>query len=1145
MFRKKKSRRFSGRNSTRRPKFFSLGRRLRYETMEGRLVLSASGFAGNECAPELNDGGLDAIIPTESFSPSSAIVFQFNAADMVSDAGVGETAAADIRFTLDPDIGSRDNGATPVGATLTLNDQSTADLADDTWDFSWTPSVTQVGTFRLFLIATDDGGTENAVPLSDVYAFSLTVDNRPAVDLNGNDQAGINADAVGFTEADGSAPISIVDSDLFIFSSDGNVESVTIEIASPQADGLEALGITADASLVVDSSTPGKLVITVAGGGSADKSVFEDALRTLTYNNTSNAPETTRTINVTVNDGTATSAIATATVNIQASNDTPDLREVANAPAAKVGEEYLLDLVATDPDGSGELLVFRITSGPAGAVITPNGLPDNSADNTIQVAPDANGLYHAQIRWTPTADEGDVGSATFTVAVTDSGGLADAELYSIGIENQAPVANDDPTAGDDPLAVSEDAGNVVNLSNLFANDTDADGDTFAVNSVTAGGSTFAVGVAFTHPTSGAEILVAANGQVDYNPNNQFETLSAGETATDTFQYTILDERGNESNPATVTVTINGANDAPTVVAGVVPEFRISEVAGATVLDLATLLTAVADVDVNDTLAVAAAPSNPIEGGVFALTVGDLSFDPNGDFLVDNGAEQIVDFMVTIQDSAGESVEIAAKIIIEGANDAPLAVDDPDFTIDEDSVLSQGSRNLGILENDSDDAGNAALVVGEVNGNASNVASTISVADGSGRTGELTVSPNGTFSFDPRGNFDSLAEGESSQVTFTYRASDGDTENGLSNEATVTITITGVNDAPTAANVAVAATENGPTVDNNFGGTDADDGETASLIYNITSLPAEGAVTNNNDGSFTFDPGDDFQDLAEGITREVTFDYTATDAQAAVSDAAIATITITGVNDAPAFDLNNTDGLASTLPTGDLQSASVVAVELDLSSTDANANSLNLVDIPAFTSDIDGDTIGYSLANGENGGTPFRAVNRPVLNASNQLVWVPSAADIGTNYIIRVLATDQPSMGNSLSTSFDLVVSVVAAPSPTVASVTDIDVTLDASEVTILFDKAMGASAFVPGNYSLVALDGSLADTPVPVLIATPVSGNFGVVLQLNDALVDSLAAALAGGTKLRLTLNSSIADTDGNTLAGNLEFDIDLISAAP
>ena len=1124
---------FTRRNS-RRPKFFPIGRSLRYESMEGRLVLSASGFSGNECAPELNDGGLDAIIPSQNFSPQTEIAFEFNAADVVNDGGAGATAVEDIRFALDPDIGTRTNGATPAGATLNFNDQGTTDIADDRWEFSWTPDVDQVGTFRLFLIATDDGGTDN-VPLSDVYAFNLDIDNRPTVDLNGDNDSGIDFGPVAFTEADDSVPVSLVDDDLSIpFADNDMVASATVQLVDPQADGLEVLGITAGASLVVDDSTPGQLVITVDGGGLADKSVFEDALRTLTYHNTSDNPAATRTINVTINDGTADSAAAVTTVDITATNDRPNLTLNGNPADAMVGVEYVLQLMATDPDG-GDLLTFRLVSGPAGAVISP--LPAGGSDTTEQISEGQDGFYRAEIRWTPTAEQGDDSPFEFLVVATDTGGLVDSKVYEVAVANQNPVANEDPAPQDDPIIVDEDAGDTA-IGDILANDTDADGDSFTVHSVTAGGSTFDVGVAFTHPNSGAEILVAANGQVNYNPNGQFENLSWNQSAEDSFQYTIIDEQNNESAPATVTITINGSNDAPTAT-NTVPEFRISEDAGATILDLTALLMGLEDVDAGDTHSVVAAPDNPTEGGLFALD-GNLTFDPNGEFQVGNGAEQTIDFQVTLRDNSDEMSEVTvdARIIIEGVNEAPTAVNDADYDTDEDSTLTVDTRETGILANDTDDADNAGLTVAEVNGDSANVGAPIVVSDGDGRIGQLTVNSDGTFTFAPGNDFDALPQGQSSQVTFTYRASDGAAENDQSNEATVTITVDGLNDAPVAANVGTAAVEDGPAVNSNFNALDADEGEMANLTFEVLSQPTEGMVTNNNDGTFDFDPLDDFQDLAEGVTRQVTFNYRAVDPQTVASDEAMATITVTGVNDAPQFDLNEQDGLASTMPTGSLQAPKVIAVELDLTSTDPNVFSLNMLDIPNFTSDVDGDNFGISLAEGDNGGTPFRNANRPILNASSQLVWTPTAEDIGEGYVIRVQAQDQPAMGGALSDSFDIVVSV-STGNPSVMSVSNIDVSLADSEINILFDEAMGASALTTSNYTLSTVDGTVpVDTDVSILSATE-NGADGVILELSDATINDLSND--GVTKLKLTFSPLISDLGGNGLSGDLEFEVDLL----
>ena len=52
-----------------------------------------------------------------------------------------------------------------------------------------------------------------------------------------------------------------------------------------------------------------------------------------------------------------------------------------------------------------------------------------------------------------------------------------------------------------------------------------------------------------------------DGTFGYDPNGGFESLAVGETATDTFTYTVTDNNG-ASTTNTVTVTIIGTNDAP-------------------------------------------------------------------------------------------------------------------------------------------------------------------------------------------------------------------------------------------------------------------------------------------------------------------------------------------------------------------------------------------------------------------------------------------------------------------------------------------------------------------------------------------------------------------------------------------------------
>ena len=83
---------------------------------------------------------------------------------------------------------------------------------------------------------------------------------------------------------------------------------------------------------------------------------------------------------------------------------------------------------------------------------------------------------------------------------------------------------------------------------------------------------------------------------------------------------------------------------------------------------------------------------------------------------------------------------------------------------------------------------STLRVSEVEGSAANVGNQVTLASGA----LLTVNPNGSYSYDPNGQFDYLSVGSTTTDTFNYTVSDGaDTDT-----ATVTITINGVNDAPT-------------------------------------------------------------------------------------------------------------------------------------------------------------------------------------------------------------------------------------------------------------------------------------------------------------------------------------------------------------
>src|SRR5581483_1236719 len=87
----------------------------------------------------------------------------------------------------------------------------------------------------------------------------------------------------------------------------------------------------------------------------------------------------------------------------------------------------------------------------------------------------------------------------------------------------------------------------------------------------------------------------------------------------------------------------------------------------------------------------------------------------------------------------------------------------------------------------------------------------------------------------------------------------------------------------------------------FDGYDGDTGDT--LSYSVVAGPSKGEVTNNNDGTFTFDPDGDFDDLSTGQKETVTFTYKATDSHAA--DSAVRTVSILVKAGPPGLRLNLT------------------------------------------------------------------------------------------------------------------------------------------------------------------------------------------------------------------------------------------------
>src|SRR2546421_2156212 len=244
----------------------------------------------------------------------------------------------------------------------------------------------------------------------------------------------------------------------------------------------------------------------------------------------------------------------------------------------------------------------------------------------------------------------------------------------------------------------------------------------------------------------------------------------------------------------------------------------------------------------------------------ALTLnadGSFTYTPAANF---NGSDS---FSYKASDGVAQSNVATVTLTITAVNDAPVSIDDA-YSTNEDRPLTVAAP--GVLGNDTDVDGDplrALLVIGPGHG-------------------QLTLNADGGFTYTPAPNFNG---GDS----FTYKTGDGVAQ---SNVATVTLTITAVNDAPVAVNDAYTTNEDTPltVVAPGVLGNDTDvDGD--ALTAALVGGPSHGALTLNADGGFTYTPTANFN-------GSDTFTHKASDGQ---SDSNVATValTITAVNDAPA------------------------------------------------------------------------------------------------------------------------------------------------------------------------------------------------------------------------------------------------------
>ncbi|MBR1361999.1 VCBS domain-containing protein, partial [Bradyrhizobium ottawaense] len=535
---------------------------------------------------------------------------------------------------------------------------------------------------------------------------------------------------------------------------------------------------------------------------------------------------------VTINDGHGSTATQTVTVTITGTNDSATVS--SEAKSVTEGD------AAAALNTSGQLSIIDPDTGQA-HVVAQSNVHGTYGDFSI----DANGA------WSYTGN-GAHDELTAGQQVQDQFTVTSQDGTASGIVTVTTTGtNDAATVSSDSKSVSEgDAASALNASGQLSI---TDPDT---------GEAHVVAQSNVHGTYG-DFSIDASGAWSYTGNGAHDELTAGQQVQD--QFTVTSQDGTASG--TVTVTITGSNDAATVSSD---SKSVTEGDTAAALNTSGQLT-VTDPDTGEAHVVA---QSNVHG-----TYGDFSIDANGAWsYTGNGAhdeltagQQVQDqFTVTSQDGTATGI---VTVTITGSNDAAtVSSDSKSVTEGNAAAALNTSGQLSITD---PDTGEAHVVA------QSNV---------HGTYGDFTIDASGAWSFTGNGAHDELTAGQQVQDQFTVTSQDG-TASG-----TVTVTITGSNDAATVSSDSKSVSEGDTAAALNTGGqltiVDPDSGE-AHVVAQTNAHGTYGDFSIDANGAWSYTGNGAHDELTAGQQVQDQFTVTSQDGTAS----GIVTVTITGSNDA--------------------------------------------------------------------------------------------------------------------------------------------------------------------------------------------------------------------------------------------------------
>jgi gliding motility-associated-like protein len=585
-----------------------------------------------------------------------------------------------------------------------------------------------------------------------------------------------------------------------------------------------------------------------------------DGTYTYTPNNKYNGPDN---FTITINDENGGTTTVAVDITVTPVNEAP----TGTGDSKTTPENTAVSGAVTGADGDGDQLTFSKASDPAHGTTVVNN------NGTYTYTP--NNKYNGPDNFTITIADGNGGTTTVTVDITVT-----------------PV-NDAPTGTGDSKTTPED---IVVSGAVTGMDGDGDQLTFAKA---------------TDPAHGAAI-VNSDGTYTYTPNNKYN-------GPDNFTIAISDGNGGTVT-VIVDITVTPVNEAPTGTGDSKTTPENTAVSGV-----------VTGTDGDGDQLTFSKDSDPAHGTVVVNSDGTYTYTPNNKY---NGPDN---FTINIADGNGGSTTVNVDITVTPVNEAPTGTGDskttPENTAVSGAVTGADGDGDQLTFNKATDPAHGTVVVNSdgtyayTPNNKYNGPDnfTITINDGNGSTAtvavDITVTPVNEA---PAGTGDSKttpentavsgavtgADGDGDQLTFskatdpahgtavvnndgTYTYTPNNKYNGPDNftiaisdgnGGTVTvivdITVTPVNEAPTGTGDSKTTPEN-TAVSGAVTGTDGDGDQ---LTFSKTTDPAHGTAVVNNDGTYTYTPGNKYNgpdnftitiNDGNGGTTTVTVDITVT------------------------------------------------------------------------------------------------------------------------------------------------------------------------------------------------------------------------------------------------------------------------------